>query len=339
MSIVSEKAKKNKFDSVVDDSSENILETTSSNSSIKNEIFESFKKIYSDLDIKHIHNYYFCLDNNCTDICSNDLKRMAKDNKFQHKWLFDRKYGYCENTKTWNLVYINGKSMFCTTCRKFDAKQMKNGNKQWNCIPSSRCRASTIQMHLKREMHNETVSALNRLKTSYFDTEEKKKINSLKNDVYFKVFQSLYWLAKEEMPSRKINSLLTLVEKLGINELKHFETRSEPVLRKMLLMIAQTIIESVVSRIKESDVYGFLTDEVTDISNICQLVSFVKIFDKELGQADTIFLDCSNLLSYSPDSSPNAEAIVECMSKRFEELYIEISKLMSFASDGASVMV
>ena len=71
-----------------------------------------------------------------------------------------------------------------------------------------------------------------RRKTSYYDAEENKKVNSLKNGVYFKVFQSLYWLAKEEVLSTKITSLLTLVEKLGVNDIKHFETRSEPVLRE-----------------------------------------------------------------------------------------------------------
>ena len=57
-------------------------------------------------------------------------------------------------------------------------------------------------------------------------------------------------------------------------------------------------------KIKESEVYGFLTDGVTDISNICQLVSFVKYFDIDKGQADTVFFDCSDLLSYSTSSSP-----------------------------------
>ena len=52
-----------------------------------------------------------------------------------------------------------------------------------------------------------------------------------------------------------------------------------------------------------------------------------------------MFLDCSDLLSYSLDSSPNADAIVACITKKFEELNIEISKLRAFVSDGASVMV
>ena len=65
---------------------------------------------------------------------------------------------------------------------------------------------------------------------------------------------------------------------MGVDDLKYFQTRSKLVLRKMLL-IAKTIIQDIVVKIKTSNVYGLLTDEVTDISNICQLVSFVKYYD------------------------------------------------------------
>ena len=157
-----------------------------------------------------VHNYYFCTEKNCKEICSAELKAMSKDNKFQHKWLFDPSYSFCENTPKWNLVYIEGGGMFCAVCREFDAKQKKTVQKY--SIPNVRCRITTIEKHLKSEMHEDAMFAHNRRKTSYYDAEENKKVNSLKNDVYFKVFQSLYWLAKEEMPSTKITSLLTLVE-------------------------------------------------------------------------------------------------------------------------------
>ena len=117
-----------------------------------------------------------------------------------------------------------------------------------------------------------------------------------------------------------------------MDEIKCFETRSEPVLRKMLLLIARTIGEDILEKIKESEVYGFLTDEITDISNVCQLVSFVKCFDIDKGQAETLFFDCSVLLSYLASSSPDADAIVACISEKFEELNIE--KMKAFVSDG-----
>ena len=230
--------------------------------------------------------------------------------------------------------------MFCSLCRTYDVKQY-NGLKIWNDVPNVRCRTQTISTHFnetEKSMHQDAIRANNRHKNSYFDREEEKKVTTLKNEVYYKVFQALYWVAKEEIASSKITSLLTLIEKLGVDEIKHFETRSEPVLRKMLLLISQTIIQDLVEKIKESNVYGLLTDEVTDVSNICQLVSFIKYFDMNKGTADTVFIDCSDLLKYSPVASPNADAIVSCITKKFDELHIEIAKLKAFVSDGASVM-
>ena len=78
--------------------------------------------------------------------------------------------------------------------------------------------------------------------------------------VFFNVFKALYWLAKVEIASTKITCLLELNEKNGVDDLKYFQTRSEPVLRKILLLIAKTIIEDIVVKIKRSNVYRLLTD-------------------------------------------------------------------------------
>ena len=165
-------------------------------------------------------------------------------------------------------------------------------------------------------MHKDAYEASQRRENSYFDRGKEKKVTMLKNEVYFKVFKTLYWPAKEEIAFTKITSLLELTEKDGVDDLKYFQTRSEPVLRKMLLLIAKTIIQDIVVKIKTSDVYGLLTDEVTDISNICQLVSFVKYYDYNKEKAETVFIDCSNLLEFFENSSPNADAIVSCITEK-----------------------
>ena len=85
-------------------------------------------------------------------------------------------------------------------------------------------------------MHKEAYEASQRRENSCFEREEEKKVTMLKNEVYFKVFKAIYWLAKEEIASTKITSLLELIEKMGVDDLKYFQTRSEPVLRKMLLL-------------------------------------------------------------------------------------------------------
>ena len=48
----------------------------------------------------------------------------------------------------------------------------------------------------------------------------RKKVTMLKNEVYFKMFKALYWLAKEEIASTKIASLLELIKKMGVDDLK-----------------------------------------------------------------------------------------------------------------------
>ena len=305
----------------------------------KNEIFSSFQKVFNDIEESQIHNYYFCSGRKCDQICQEDLKSMNKDNKFQHKWLFDPNIAKCNKTDIWCLVYIEGKGMFCSLCRNYNITQ-NNGKPIWNTLPNIRCRTQTVTDHYSKEtsMHQEAVQASMRHKSSYFDKAKKEKISTLKNEVYYKVFSTLYWLAKEEMPSSKITSLLTLIEKMGVKELRYFETRSEVVLRKMLLLISKTIVQDLVAKIKASQYYALLTDEVTDISNLCQLVSFVKIFDEEGGKADTRYLDCSDLLEHSPEASPDADAIVACITEKFKELTLEIENLKAFVSDGASVM-
>ena len=48
----------------------------------------------------------------------------------------------------------------------------------------------------------------------------RKKVTMLKSEVYFKMFKALYWLAKEEIASTKIASLLELIKKMGVDDLK-----------------------------------------------------------------------------------------------------------------------
>ena len=137
-----------------------------------------------------IHNYYFCRHRNCDEISSKDLESMSKDKKFQHKWLFNPTYAFCKHSDIWSLVYIDGQGMFCALCREFDAKQSRNGWKLWNSTPNVRYRTETAKTHLTCDMHKESAQAYQRRKTSYFDTEEEKKISHLKNSVYFQVFSN-----------------------------------------------------------------------------------------------------------------------------------------------------
>lgn len=125
---------------------------------------------------------------------------------------------------------------------------------------------------------------------------------------------------------------------MGVKEMNYFKTRSEPVLQKALLLVARTIIQDLITSIKKSNFYAILKDEVTDISNMCQLVFFVFFFYTNKGKADTALLDCCDLLEHSFDASPDADAIVTWLTKKFHVLAIEMGNLNSFVLDKASAM-
>ena len=152
-------------------------------------------------------------------ISSQDLTAMSKDNKFQHKWLFYAKYAYCEKTKTWSLVSTGGEDIFCSLSRIFDTKQ-HNGFKSWNNTANIRCCPDTVEGHFKSEIHKDAYEASQRRENSSFDREVEKKVMMLNNEVYFKVFKVLYWLVKEEIVSTKTTSLLELIEKMVVDDLK-----------------------------------------------------------------------------------------------------------------------
>ena len=58
----------------------------------------------------------------------------------------------------------------------------------------------------------------------------------------------------------------------------------------MLLLIAKTIIQDIVVETKRSNMYGLLTNEFSNISNICQLVPFVKYYNYNIEKAETVFI-------------------------------------------------
>ena len=147
-----------------------------------------------------------------------------------------------------------------------------------------------------------------------------------------------HWLCKQEIAHSKLNSMLELLESLGVEEVSQFRKRSSRVLRELLLSIANQIKEDLLIKIKASPFFGILTDEVTDITNIQNLMTFIKYFDNETGEARTSFIDSSDILHFSKTNSADSETIHDCLVDLISKLGLELKNLKAFSSDGASVM-
>ena len=65
----------------------------------------------------------------------------------------------------------------------------------------------------------------------------------------------------------------------------HFKKRSSRVLRELLLILGIQVIENLLKYIERSPCFGILTDKVTDIANIQNLVTFIKFYYEEKAKA------------------------------------------------------
>ena len=103
----------------------------------------------------------------------------------------------------------------------------------------------------------------------------------------------------------------------------------------MILLIGSVLKTQLVDDISRAKCLGLLTDEVCDVSNKEQLVTFVKFVNPKTGKAKTAFLASSSLLENS--SSATANTISDALVAQVEDAGIDKRKLASFSSDGASV--
>lgn len=117
--------------------------------------------------------------------------------------------------------------------------------------------------------------------------------------------------------------------------MRFFQHRSGGAVRKMFLLLGQMVKAGVVEKMK-ANTFGLLTDEVCDITNIEQLVTFTKFVDVNFNQATTHFIAIDDLLKDS--SSANATTIKNTVMKQLQECGLDVKRLSGLATDGCSVM-
>ena len=153
-----------------------------------------------------------------------------------------------------------------------------------------------------------------------------------RDNVYHNAFLTLYWLAKEEMPNKRFTSLLDL----GQVDMKFFQHRSAGAVREMFLLLGQMVQSDVVEKIKHASTFGLLTDEVCDITNKAQLVTFIKYVDADTSKASTQFIAIDDLLKDS--NSANSTTVKNTVMKQLNECGLDVKKLSGLVTDGCSVM-
>ena len=224
--------------------------------------------------------------------------------------------------------------MFCFLCKKHNTANLKNNSKVYNLITAQRLKADALKDHAKSARHAAAVQAEMLSRVSSFHKEVEEQVKS-KDEVLQNAFMEVYWLAKEEMANKKFLSLLTLLQMLGLENMKHFHHRSAGSTIEIFLTLGRVLKQRVVEVLRKSKAFGLLVDEVTDISVMEQLIGFAQYVSDD-GEAMVKFLFVDNVLEDS--SSANVETITKCISNNLAKCELDIQKMMSLVSDGAKVM-
>ena len=138
----------------------------------------------------------------CEDVCLKDKTAMTKDEKFQHKRIFEANLAYCKETGVWCLMYIDEEGMFCSLCRLRNTIHPTDICKIWNCDPNTQYRTENVKDLFKNNTGTQTVHKV--AVTKQLAKYEIKKDESLLYSSKRKVFSDLYWFCKQEIAHFKL---------------------------------------------------------------------------------------------------------------------------------------
>ena len=303
-----------------------------------NHLLKQMNKIFSSEPsaLPRRHNHYECAGKRCNSFSEQEVSRLssARD-KFAHCWLSDKSLSFCQTTGVFWLVYEEGQGMFCFLCKKHNTENKKNKSKAFNSTPSVRFKKSAIKDHSSSQQHKDAIQAEMLSRVSLFHKEICEKEN-VKDTVLTNAFLAAYWIAKEEIANRKFSSLINLLKIVSPENMKFFNYSGEETIKTIFLAIGSALMERVLKKGKRAGCYGLLCDEVTDVSVMELLVTFIQFFDSETEEVETKFLFVENILKNSP--SANAETIFNILTQKIDEFGLQIKNLSSMASDGAAVM-
>lgn len=150
--------------------------------------------------------------------------------------------------------------------------------------------------------------------------------------------KAVYWVAKEQLPMHKYESLTSLLAQLQclhVAQLAHGKNatyKSDVTANDMLDSIATVIRNEIDNKLLKSPFVGLFIDESTDIAVHKKLAIYGRVLDPETFEPSTHFVTNARL-EYA-----TGKAISEKVKTIIEEKGLKLGKVMGLGTDGANVM-
>jgi Domain of unknown function (DUF4371)/hAT family C-terminal dimerisation region len=247
-----------------------------------------------------------------------DLKNSNFNKTFKIKWLSEF---------LWLRYDSDNKKMFCTLCIKHKMK-----NKFATEGAANISKKSAVKEHAKCKDHTDA----EKLETARIQME------SLQNQIFLSdanvrhiivVMRVVYFLSKNNLPLRLLPSTIEMMKESETPNISDgsITYTNEISGREFLIAIAKTVEDEIWKELSDVVAFGIMIDESTDITVTKHLDIYVSYVTKQ-GIFKTRFL------CLLPLTECDAKSITNVIIDIFKKKGI-LSKLVAFASDGASVML
>ena len=260
-----------------------------------------------------------------TNTLQKELEPSTSTNKSETTTHYEKRYLPAWETKfTW--LSFDGKAMKCSLCSKHAQTN------QFTQQGSTNFRITTLQRHAKAHEHLVTKELAAEALAKGFEIQLKSS-----EEAAIVAIKAAHWLAKEEIATRKFDSLielLTVLETPHVEKLqeKSYTYRSDDSCIEFQNAIAAVISQTIDEHIKQSPVVSVMADESSDFENQKKLAIYVRIISPISFTPTTHFM--ANLKI--PDGT--AQTITNTMLELLEKRGVQMNKVFGFGSDGASVM-
>ena len=144
----------------------------------------------------------------------------------------------------------------------------------------------------------------------------------------------IYWLVKEEIANRKLESLQDLINDVGESEkLCAFKHTSSTAVSEFIQLISSHLSDQIVSEAKLSIFWSSMVDESTDISAFQQYVTFIRYVDST-GKVHVKFLD---IRPVGPEGA-TSDNLVKMFKQVAADYDLSLSNHVAMSCDGAAAM-
>ena len=187
--------------------------------------------------------------------------------------------------------------VLCLPCNKHKTQGRGKSSQSYAEKPAYPALPNRLKAHLNSYMHKLAVEMDQQMRQSTFHALHQDRVEH-KTIYVAQRIQLIYWVLKEEIALRKVVSLLSLFNKIGLNyRLSDFQHTSSMSVSEFVTLISQHLTDKILHSLKKAGFWASMEDKTTDIATLQQYITFVRYVEK--GKIKVSFLDISCRMSRS----------------------------------------